>query len=58
VEGSYEIGLFLSTDSGTGDFFDLYTLVVAAANDHVVRDRTSAIYRGDVELEFTLLSGN
>ena len=58
VEGSYEIGLHLSTDSGTGDFLDLYTLVVAAANDHVVRDRISAIYRGDVELEITLQSVN
>jgi lipopolysaccharide transport system ATP-binding protein len=58
VEGSYEIGLNLNTDSGTGDFFGLYTLVVAAANDHVVRDRISAVYRGDVELEITLLSGN
>ena len=58
VEGSYEIGLYLSTDSGTGDFFDLYKLVVAAANDQVVHDRISAIYRGDVELEITLLSRN
>jgi lipopolysaccharide transport system ATP-binding protein len=58
VEGSYEIGLYLSTDSGTGDFFDLYKLVVAAANDYVVRDRISANYRGDVELEITLLSRN
>ena len=58
VEGSYEIGLNLTTDSGTGDFFDLYTLVVTAANDHVFRDRISAVYRGDVELEITLLSRN
>ena len=58
VEGSYEIGLSLSTDSGTRDFVDLYTLVVAAASDHVVRDRISPIYRGDVELEITLLSHN
>jgi lipopolysaccharide transport system ATP-binding protein len=58
VEGSYEIGLYLSTDSGTGDFFDLYKLVVTAANERVVRDRILAVHRGDVELEITLLSRN
>jgi hypothetical protein len=54
VEGRYEIGVYIWTDTGSGDFLDLQTLVVGPPSASNRYDRVPAIHRGDVEVEFTV----